>query len=357
MAKKTDELPKVSTSNTKKEILEAYNRLQEQLEAEAARGLQPEKAKEARRNKEVIAVADDLAAAKVDKAVDTLKGEINDVLSDITARMEGQTRKYLQLKEAISAKEKELEEIFEIEKSTYTLAALLESQKQMRTEFEEQMARREAEIDEEITRTKAQWEREQAEYIAKTQEQKEQDKKLQQREKEEYEYSLSREREEKTNELQDEIRQLQKELAEKRELFEKETKAKETELKAREEEVVEDEKRMISLQVQVDNIPKEKDDAVKKATKELAEKLTDEAEKNEKLMQKIFEGEKNVFITRIESFEHLATDQKKQIEKLSAQLEKAYGKVQDIAVKAVSGPREKNYSEPASRANEQRAEK
>jgi hypothetical protein len=227
----------------------------------------------------------------------------------------------------------------------------------MSTEFDEQMTRRKAEIDEEITRTKVQWEKEQAEYIVKTQEQKEQDKKLRQREKEEYEYSLSREREEKTNELQDEIRLLQKELAEKRELFEKETKTKEAELKAREEEVVEDEKIIVSLQVQVDNFPKEKDDAVRKATKELSEKVTAEAEKNEQLMQKTFEGEKNVLITRIESFEHLATDQKKQIEKLSAQLEKAYGKVQDIAVKAVSGPREKNYSEPASRANEQRAEK
>ena len=49
--------------------------------------------------------------------------------------------------------------------------------------------------------------------------------------------------------------------------------------------------------------------------------------------------------TRIEGLEQLATEQKKQLELLAAQLEKAYGKVQDIAVTAVSSPRERYFGE------------
>ncbi|MDP2107331.1 MAG: hypothetical protein Q8J76_15140, partial [Desulfobulbaceae bacterium] len=52
-------------------------------------------------------------------------------------------------------------------------------------------------------------------------------------------------------------------------------------------------------------------------------------------------GEKNVLAARIEAFERQVTEQKKQIDQFSSQIEKAYGKVQDIAIKAVSSQRER----------------
>ena len=42
-------------------------------------------------------------------------------------------------------------------------------------------------------------------------------------------------------------------------------------------------------------------------------------------------------VIKIQSFEKLTTDQQKQIETLSGQMDNAYGKVQEIAMKAVSG--------------------
>ncbi len=55
------------------------------------------------------------------------------------------------------------------------------------------------------------------------------------------------------------------------------------------------------------------------------------------MLVKGFEGEKNVFLTKISALESLVKDQAKQIEKLNGQQEKAYEKVQDIASKAVAG--------------------
>jgi hypothetical protein len=56
---------------------------------------------------------------------------------------------------------------------------------------------------------------------------------------------------------------------------------------------------------------------------------------NEELNSKGFEGEKNVLITKIELLEKLVSAQQNQIEASTNQLQNAYEKVQNIAVKAV----------------------
>jgi hypothetical protein len=55
------------------------------------------------------------------------------------------------------------------------------------------------------------------------------------------------------------------------------------------------------------------------------------------LLKKEFGGERNVLTTRIESLEKTVREQTEQVARLSQQAEKAYGQVQDIAVKAIEG--------------------
>jgi hypothetical protein len=345
MEKKKEETQKISLSNTKKEILEAYNQMREQLESQAAGELRPEIEKESRRKKEVKNLADDLSVSTISSSIDGLKSEIASSLTRIAAKMEEAAGKYITLKEAISDREKELEELFGIEQSANSLAALLETQKLKRKQFEEETAQGREEFEEEMNRAKALRDKEQAEYSTAMKERKELDQKLRKREQEEYEYNLKRERELKTNSLRDEIASLERELAEKRQSFENETAVREEKLQTRESAVAAAEKEMIALQVRVDNFPKVLDEAVEKAVKETAERLTAAEEAQTKLQSKTFDGEKNVLTTRIQSLEQLAGEQRKQIEQLSAQLEKAYGKVQDIAVKAVSGQRERYFAD------------
>jgi hypothetical protein len=345
MSKKQDEMPKLTPTNTKKEILEAYNQLVGKLEERAGEELRPEKEKEERQAREVTVVAEELAAVKVSEAIGGIKTEIGAALTDIAARIEEQTDRYRKVKEAVAGKEKELAEIFEIEKSAYSLAALVEAQKQKRAAFEEEMASRREELESAIKRSRTAWEQEQAEAKTRAGEQQEQLEKARRREQEEYDYMLKRDREQKTNALQDEINRLEKELHQKRDEFEKKVAAKESGLKEREAAVAQEEKRIVALDIQVEKFPRELEDGIKRAVKETAERLTAEAAKNEELLRKTFEGEKNVFTTRIQALEQISADQKKQIELLASQLDKAYGKVQDIAVKAVSSPRERYYGE------------
>ncbi|MBA3013962.1 MAG: hypothetical protein KKD63_07750 [Proteobacteria bacterium] len=341
MSKNDVDLPKVTPTNTKKEILDAYNQLLGQLESRASQELRPEKEKEVRRVQEAVTVAEDIAAANVGDKVATLKSTVNAALADIAARIDEQVSGYRRVKEAIVAKEKELADIFEIERAAHSLAALLEAQKQKREAFEQQMAERRDALEQEIASTRAAWDKESTEHKAKTKEQQDQAEKLRRRELEEYEYVLKRERELKTNALKDETDRLARDLAQKKEEFEKKVQAKESELKEREAEVAQAEKRLVSLEVQVDKFPKELDEAVKKAVKETTERLSSDAARSEELLRKTYEGEKNVLAARIEAFERQVTEQKKQIDQFSSQIEKAYGKVQDIAIKAVSSQRER----------------
>lgn len=341
MTTKAD-VPGISPSSTKKEILDAYNSLLKNLEERAQIELKPERVKAEREKQEVVQTADALMTHQITRAVNELIGETGKALADIAVKLEGESERYHKLKKAIEVKETDLGELFEIEKTAFTLAALLEAQKQQRISFEEEMARRKELLEQEISQVKAGWESQKKQYAEELKDQKEQEEKRRRREKEEYEYKLAREREQKINALTDQIEKLEKELQEKREAFEKDAKAKEIELKEREQAVGEREKGMNNLQTSVDSFPMELDRAIGEAVKEVTMRLTSEAAKNEQLLIKGFEGEKNVLQARIDAFEQALASQKKQIEKLTEQLESAYGKVQEIAVRAVAGSSRQN---------------
>ncbi len=343
------EIPKIKATSTKKEMLEAYRQLQEILEERASQELRPEKAKVEKQKKVAVAAADQLTKKSIGNRIDALKSSIADELSEIAFKIDSQAREYIKIKEAIASKEEEIKELFEIENAGSTLAALLEANKKKRDEFEEEMGRRRQELEEEISKSQDEMDKKRAAYTAALKEEKEENDKRRKREKEEYLYNFNREKELKLNELQDEAATLEKELSSRKEEHDAQTAAKEKELREREAVVNSQEKEQVKLQVRVDNFPKELDDAVQKAVAEITQRLTAEAAKNEELLRQTFTGEKNVLSARIQAFEQVVAQQEKQLQVLSAQLENAYDKVQDIAVKAVSGTQDRSRQETAAR--------
>jgi len=111
----------------------------------------------------------------------------------------------------------------------------------------------------------------------------------------------------------------------------------EKDLTEREKAVAEREEELGELQKKVIAFPKEMEEAINNAVKDTTERITLEAKNRAELIRKEFDGERNVLTTRIESLEKTVKEQSGQISNLSEQLEKAYQKVQDIAVKSVEG--------------------
>ena len=146
MTDNQNDIPKISTYNTKKEIFEAFNLLKKRFEEQAKAELKPEKVKKEREEKEIVKIADKAASESAINRINNLKIEIGNELSDISGKLETETKQYNTINNAMKIKEKELEELFEIEKSAFALAALIEAQKLKKLEYENEMINRKKEL-------------------------------------------------------------------------------------------------------------------------------------------------------------------------------------------------------------------
>ena len=320
----------ITMKNTKKEMLEAYNEVLQQLREKRAVELKPEKEIEEKKIKEAVEVTDSLSTEGIVQEVSSLKLEIGGLLGQLSDRLEEEVGKYRQVRQAVEAKQKELQEIYEIEKSALSLAALIEAQHLRRQQTEAELAARKEELTREIETLRTEWGKEKKVHQAETKERDGDERKRREREKEEYLYVFQREQQLSREQFEDEKARLEREITYRREQMEKE-------LADREKAVVEKETELNELREQASAFPKELESAVKQAVKEAIQRVESEAKNREELLKKEFDGERNVLNTRIESLEKTVTEQNEQIAKLSQQVEKSYSQVQDIAIKAIEG--------------------
>ena len=321
---------KLSEKNTKQEMLDAYQALVRQLEEKRAAELHPEKRLQEKQAEEAVAVAAGLAPDGVERALGNLKADIGQSLAQIAERMASEVTRFKAIQKAVESKERELQELYGIEKAAASLAALIEAQNQKRREFEIELSQQKEELTREIETTRADWEKEKKSHEAELRERDALEKKGREREKEEFAYLFKREQQVARDKLNDEKGGLEKEILAKRESVAKE-------LAEREKAVAAQEKELIELKQKAATFAKELESAVEKAVKEVTDRLKLEAKNREELLRKEFEGERNVSVARIEALERMTKDLSDQSAKLSRQLENAYQKVQEIAEKAIEG--------------------
>jgi hypothetical protein len=320
----------LSDKNTKQEMLEAYRGVVRQLQEKRAAELNPEKRLQEKQAEEAVAVAAELAPDGVERALGNLKADIGQSLAQIAERMASEVTRFKAIQKAVESKERELQELYGIDKAATSLAALIEVQHQKRQDFEVELGRQKEELTREIESTRADWEKEKKGHETELRERDALEKKNREREKEEFAYLFKREQQSVRDKLHDEKAALEKEILTKRESVAKE-------LTGREQAVAAQEKELAELRQKAAAFPKELDSAVEKAVKEVADRLKLEAKNREELLRKEFEGERNVFAARSEALEKMSKDLSDQSAKLSKQLEAAYQKVQEIAEKAIEG--------------------
>ncbi len=335
MAPDKTETSTVKLTNTKKEILEAYETLLTKFNDQARAGFQAKDAQQKKKEEEIVDVADEAQKDEVITEIIGLKDSVAKTLSGLADKLTQENKRYATVQQAIDIKNKEIKELFDIETTLFSLAALIEAQKLKKMEFEEEMAREKEMLKAEIREAREQWAKDKNIHAQELKEQKAAEEKLRLREKEEYEYTINRQKEVKAQELHDLLEKSEKELQVKKETFEKENAQKIEDFKQREIAISEKEKRFAELQKQVDEFPELLKARIEAEVSEAVARLERDTQKNEELLRKDFEGQKNVLSTKIESLEKLVAGQQSQIKTLTSQLDDAYGKVQDIAVKAV----------------------
>ena len=212
MQKEKIKTKELTMSNTKKEMLDAYNALLKQLQEKREAELKPEKRIEEKKKREVVEVAEALSSEGVVKEIGNLKLEIGKMLTHISDGLEEEVSKFNQIKKAIEIKDEEVKELYEIERSAETLAALIEAQNQKRQEFESEMDARKQELTQEIQAMREDWGKEKKRHEAEIKERDAAEAKRREREKEEYGYSFKREQQLAKNKFEDEKAKMEKEI-------------------------------------------------------------------------------------------------------------------------------------------------
>jgi hypothetical protein len=328
---------KLSSTNTKQEMLDAYNDLLSQLEEKRESVATPEQKVVEKEVKQVVAVADALTSDAIIRDIGSLKAEVGKMLTQLSDRLEQEAGRYESVKRAIVEKEKELAEIYEIQKAASSLSALIEAQSLKKEEFEADMSGRKEALTREIDETRQEWQRERAQRTAEVKEQDAAEAKKRAREKEEFEYALQRERQT----VRDSFEKEKADLGEQKALLEREIVLRreqaDRELAEREQAVARQEQELADLRTRVAAFPKELETTVSREVKQAVEKVRYETDTKLALAAKEAEGERNVYEARISALEAKVKEQAELVARLTTQAEKAYAQVQDIAVKAVEG--------------------
>jgi hypothetical protein len=325
-----DQAKKLTTSNTKAEMLEAYNQLLKQLQEKREAELKPQQKLEEKAVKKVVTVADSFSTDGVVKEIGNLRADIGRLLNQLSDNMQEEVNKYLDVKKAIEAKQQDLREIYEIERAALSLAALIEAQEMKKAQFEIEMQTRKEDLTREMQALRADWDKEKKLHEAELKERDAAEQKRRAREGEEYNYTFKREQQLAQNQFADEKTLLEREIQLRKEVMEQE-------LADRERAIAQQEASLADLRNRVEAFPAELETAIARAAEQATKRAQGEAKMREELLRKEFEGERNVLTTRIETFERIVREQNDHIAKLSQQLEKAYAQVQEIAVKAVEG--------------------
>jgi hypothetical protein len=290
----------------------------------------PEEKAEARAVAAAVEIAEEISTRGVVESIGELKSTISKTLATMSDRLEEQVSRYVQFQRAIAARDKELKEIYDIERAATTLTALFEAHEAKRSAMETELDADRAALEQEIEQTRNAWIEERKQRDAEIKERDAAELKRREREKEDYRYAFAREQQQARDAFADETAKIHKQLAD--------TKAKaDADVAQREQALAEREQELATLRAKAEAAPKELEAAVAKAIKETTARLTQESASREELLKRDYLGEKNVSAARIASLEHTVQEQAQRLTALLAQTEKAYAQVQEIAVRAVEG--------------------
>jgi len=309
----------VTIKDTKATILDAYNQLLETLQEKGQSSMNVQQVKTSKVKSEAISMADQ-----------ALKDSNIQILMDQVAKFQELVRieleKYVKIKEAIEAKNEELSELFDIEKTAFSLAALVDSNKLIRENMEKEMAERRETLQKQIQTL-------QEEISKRKIEEQERSKRAE----EEYNYSFERVKKKNMDELNDKLEAQKKEV--KRILgedYERLT-IREKAIQEREADMAEREEELNSLKQKVEDFPNI-----------IAEEVKRKVGKEKGMLESKFETEKRFMEAASNTASSISeakiTEMNKSIENLKAtiveqqnKLDAAYKEIKEMAVKTVEG--------------------
>jgi len=123
-----NEIPQVSMSNTKKEMMEAYQAAKKHLKEKEKQLLDAEKTRNQMEKQMAESTAEEQASQDPLQRLHDLKGAISRELTNLAECFEQEIETFRKVQSAVKEKQEELKTIYEVETAASDLAALIEAQ-------------------------------------------------------------------------------------------------------------------------------------------------------------------------------------------------------------------------------------
>lgn len=325
----------VNAKSKKDELFAAVQKLQAQLQEAKANHLDPAAEAKMKAETATVSKAEKTVQASVSTILNSIGGDVANLLAKAAEQIEASNNEYMSVDEAIKLKRKELAELHGIEEALLDLAALVNTQAELKAKNEAADAERIAATRATLDDLNAEILTKRAEFEAKIKADEAALKELRKKDQEEYEYNVSRTRKIEADKWEDQKAAEQKAHEAKMAAQLDDMNAEAVALDAREAAVKAREDAADDLQAKVDGIPSQIEMAVNAA---VAAK--------EKSLQTSFNIEKGYLKKESESAAALAeANHRNVVERLNEanaknadlqeKLNAAYQEIKDMATKTV----------------------
>ena len=317
---------KVSTTNTKAQILEAYDELMKKLEEKSNDN--PKEVQQRNEQRKTVDSAQKNTDKFILKDISGLKTSFLESIEKVQENLLLEYKNLSTIQEAIGIEKKNLEDLYGLSSNTDSLAAILLAQKENKQKFDEEMEETRDTFNRDMAELKLKWDKEKLERELQIKEETELKKKLKKREEEEYDYALVQKRKKEDDEYNMKKLQQETELKEKKNAFEKDFAEREKDIKEKEKEYAE-------LKKGSEDFPKEIEKAVINARTELENKLNSSFKFDKELLAKETEGILNLKNLQIKTLENKITEIEVQLKAAGQKVDVSEKSVKDIAMKAI----------------------
>jgi len=326
---------KPNAKNTKAEILQAYEELLKEKAALKSQFSQKQNSTNQTPKPEVKMSVNqpNNVKQKMNFIIDGLAKiqlGFGSAASELSEQLSSQASRLAEIQENVSNEVEELKSLHNLEISENTLDNLIQTYEENSKVYQEEFQNRSETLLQEFQTQSNSWLKEKEEYQQGIQERNDELHKNRQRDTTEYKYDLELQR----NLEMDEYEQQQKELYQQLQEYQQEI---EKQCAEREKTISEREKQYTELKSKVEGFPKEKEEAINKATEQGRGIAHYQAKVKSDLYAKEVEGQKRFYEQRLQSLESTINNQETRITNLSTQLASALKQVQDLAVKAIEG--------------------
>ena len=303
--------------DTKQTILLAYQGVLEKLKAASANVVDPTAANVKAQVDVTIAKADGTLTSE---NLERFRTGLTSSLGQLRLQMDEVLEEYTAVKNAVELKKQELEDVYGIEKEAHTLAALIDAQRELEEENDNNRANFYVEFDKEKASVKA-----------ALMEEIEEQRAANNRNQEEFEYDFKRRKQAASDQLTDELTLARKRHKETVEGINKELEERQANLTAAEENRAE-------LETKIEAMPEVIAEEVRKQVgKEkgmLERKHADEI----KFLTSESAGKLAVIDSQRQAAANIIEDLKAKNDDLSSKLDKAYHELRELAQATVAGP-------------------